>query len=69
MQVRGLLSPKLQEGTDILKVIATRGATSFRWLELPPLKQLGPFARGGWAPSAFPEEEWITAQVEIRVRR
>ena len=33
------------EGTDILKVLATEGTASFRWLELPPLDQ--PLTREG----------------------
>jgi hypothetical protein len=33
------------------------------------LAAIRPAQRSGVTPSAFPEEEWITAQVEIRVRR
>jgi hypothetical protein len=93
VDLTGWLPQDYEEGKDILKVFATHGATSFRWLELPPLDrpnlrsypQIGPrnpleqlFARlaavrpvhrGGLTPSEYPEEEWITAQVEIRVRR
>jgi hypothetical protein len=93
VNLTGWLPQDYEEGKDILKVFATHGATSFRWLELPPLERpalmsyprIGPrnpleqlFARlaavrpahRGWlTPSEYPEEEWITAQVEIRVRR
>lgn len=65
-------------GQDVLKLFATRGAGSFRWLELPALDRPGPepAIRGprddAWPDfvvSGFPEEEWVTAQVEIRIRR
>lgn len=93
VRVRGWLPPGYTEGNDVLKVFATQGASSFRWLELPPLgrpmflsnlrgdpktplenlfAQLTarrPAKRSGLNPSEFPEEEWITAQVEIRVWR
>ncbi|HKH44978.1 MAG TPA: caspase family protein [Thermoanaerobaculia bacterium] len=71
MRVKGCLPGQLQEGVDILKIFATRGFVSYRWLELPPLGRPDPerTMRGGWTPSEFPEEEWISQQVEIRVRR
>lgn len=93
VSLTGWLPQNYEKGKDILKVFATHGATSFLWLELPPLDRpdlmsyprIGPkgpleslFARlaairpahRGWLnPSEYPEEEWITAQVEIRVRR
>jgi hypothetical protein len=71
MRVWGCLPEDLQEGVDILKVFATRGSVSYRWLELSPLGKPDPerTMRGGWTPSEFPEEEWISTQVEIRVRR
>ena len=71
MRLQGCLPEQLQEGVDILKVFATRGSVSYRWLELPPLGKpdSGRTMRGGWSPSEFPEEEWISRQVEIRVRR
>lgn len=92
VRIKAWLPPGIDEGTDILKVFATRGAVSFRWLELPPLSQPAQEAalRGrpknpleqlfaqlagtmpanrGLTPSEFPEEEWITAQMEVRVRR
>ncbi|HYU33820.1 MAG TPA: caspase family protein [Thermoanaerobaculia bacterium] len=89
--LRGWLPPGYTEGNDVLKIFATKGAASFRWLELPkldgimsnfrgepknPLERLfaqlaarRPAKRGPLTISEFPEEEWITAQVEIRVRR
>jgi hypothetical protein len=69
VRIRGWLPRGWQEGTDILKVFATQGAASFRWLELPPLGRPPSHYRTGLTPSAFPEEEWVTAQVEIQVRR
>lgn len=90
--VKAWLPPWIDEGTDVLKVFATRGAVSFRWLELAPLckpvqasvlrgrpktplerlfAQLAGTApnRGGLSPSEFPEEEWLTVQMEVRIRR
>jgi len=69
VSIHGWLPPGWQEGTDVLKVFATQGATSFRWLELPALGSPPSRLRSGLTPSAFPEEEWITTQVEIHVRR
>jgi hypothetical protein len=71
MRISGCLPEPLQEGVDILKVFATRGAVSYRWLELPPLGKPDSKGtpRGGWTPTEFPEEEWISMQVEIRVSR
>ncbi len=92
VRVKAWLPPGIDEGTDILKVFATMGAASFRWLELAPLCKPAPvgtlrggpknslerlFAslaatapvRGGLTPSEFPEEEWLTAQMEVRIRR
>ena len=81
------------EATEVLKVLAALGPTSFRWLELPALDQ-PPATRKGEAPAdpleqmlvrftadeipmatkdiqpaAFPSKEWVTAMVELRVRR
>ena len=81
------------EATEVLKVLAALGPTSFRWLELPSLDQ-PPATRKGEAPAdpleqmlahftadeipmatkdiqpaAFPSKEWVTAMVELRVRR
>ncbi len=91
--LRGWLPPGYDEGNEVLKVFATKGAANFRWLELGPLDRpglglnlklrggpefpiegahlpvAGLVARGRLVLSEFPEEEWITAQVEIRVRR
>jgi hypothetical protein len=71
LRVQGSLPESLHEGTDILKVFGTQGPVSYRWLELPPLDCTDPerTLRGGWSPSAFPEDEWISTQVEIRIRR
>lgn len=92
VRIKAWLPSGIDEGTDVLKVFATRGAVSFRWLELAPLcqpNQANAFrgspknpleklfaqlagtspVRGGLTPSEFPEEEWITAQMEVRIRR
>jgi hypothetical protein len=92
VRIKAWLPPGIEEGTDVLKVFATRGAVSFRWLELAPLckpdqaavlrgtpknpleklfAQLAGTApaKRGLTPSEFPEEEWLTAQMEVRVRR
>lgn len=71
LRLQGWLPDDLQEGKDILKVFATRGSVSFRWMELPPLGRPAPdrTLRGELTPSLVPEEEWITAEVEIRIRR
>lgn len=68
--LKGWLPEKLQEGVDILKVFATQGSVSYRCLELsalgePPKDVL----RGEWTLSKFPEDEWISTQVEVRIRR
>jgi hypothetical protein len=68
LSVRGRLPPDDDEGIHVLKVIASVGAASFGWLEMPPLDSQ-PVARSGLTPSEFPEDEWITTQTEIRVRR
>lgn len=36
------LPDRCRSGIDVLKVFATAGPTSFRWLELPPLEAQGP---------------------------
>jgi hypothetical protein len=71
LRMQGSLPETLHEGTDVLKVFATQGAVSYRFLELPALDKTDPSRtmRGGWSPSAFPEDEWISTQVEIRIRR
>lgn len=71
LRIRGALPPELQEGVDVLKVFATRGSVSYRGMQLPPLGKRDPslIMRGELTPSEFPEEEWISAQVEIRVTR
>jgi hypothetical protein len=72
MRLRGWLPPELQEGVDVLKIFATRGSVSYRGMQLPPLGRRDPnltMRGGGLTPSEFPEEEWISAQVEMRVRR
>jgi len=67
----------IAEGTHLLKVFAVFGPADFRWLELPPLAP--PRTRGGvqrnltaqmpseW--SGVPSEEWVTAQVEVKIKR
>jgi hypothetical protein len=71
LRIQGWLPDDFQEGTDVLKIFATRGSVSFRWMELPPLGRPAPdwTLRGELTPSKVPEQEWITKQVEIRVRR
>lgn len=69
LSFRGWLPPGCDEGIHVLKVFATHGVANLHWLELPPLDRPGPVLRSGLIPSEFPEEEWITAQVEIHVRR
>jgi hypothetical protein len=83
----------LDEGTDLLKVFATRRTANFHWLEMPPLhrskgsgsalslepprpteKWFGPLRSNprrslSLIPAAFPSEEWVTVQVEVRIRR
>jgi hypothetical protein len=39
LPLRAGLPDKYDQGTDVLKVFATLGATDFRWLELAPLDQ------------------------------
>jgi hypothetical protein len=68
--LEGCLPEKLQEGVDILKIFATQGSVSYRCLELPALGEPPKYVfRGGWTPSKYPEDEWISTQVEVRVRR
>jgi hypothetical protein len=67
----------IEEGTVVLKVFATFAAADFHCLELPPLDQ--PRTRGMRIvlppPPASAEwygtthEEWVTAQVEVKMRR
>ncbi len=42
LEAAAALPEDYQEGTDILKVLATVEGTSFRWLEMPPLDQPPP---------------------------
>jgi hypothetical protein len=78
-----------REGVEVFKVFATRGTTSFRWLQMPPLDEPPPACRGEAArglleqlfdelsalsprrstlmPSDFPEEEWTTRDLTVRV--
>jgi hypothetical protein len=44
LPLKASLSKDYLDGTDTLKVFATKGTTNFRWLELPPLDQ--PASRG-----------------------
>jgi hypothetical protein len=43
IQLETSLPPNVNEGTDIIKVFATKEPANFRWLELPPLN--GPVTR------------------------
>ncbi len=82
LPLRGQLPLGITQGTDVLKVFATLGATDFRWLELPALfqEQAPTGAQRGMETEetvragdgdAFtpPSEEWTTAQVEVRIKR
>jgi hypothetical protein len=68
VRLRGDLPKGYEEGTDFIKVFASMGAPSFRWMLLPPLDQLDG-ARRTMTYSAYASEEWTTEQVEVRLRR
>jgi hypothetical protein len=93
LPLQASLPDAYDKSTDIVKVFATVGTTSFRWLELPPLDQPipprlalrsvqadplvqllaaviedEPRARN-LNPATYPSKEWVTAQVEVYVRR
>ena len=57
LQIKVSLPPEYREGDDVLKVFATRGAVSFRWLELPPLGLAGPPVVAKRGASKGPLEE------------
>jgi len=79
LPLQAQLPAGIEEGTDVLKVFATRRAADFRFLELPALDK--PDIRLGTrtfvtAPPPSPPEwygtphtEWVTAQVEVKMRR
>jgi hypothetical protein len=58
------------EGRDVLKVFATLGPTSFRWLELPAIKEAGlPRVRRGAAPSGPLAEFFAMMASDVPVKR
>jgi len=68
VRLRGDLPKGYQEGTDVIKIFASMGAPSFRWMLLPPLDQPDA-ARRTMTYSAYASEEWTTEHVEVRLRR
>jgi len=68
VRIKGFLPPGYNEATDIIKVFATMGTPNFRWLLLPPLDQ-PEIVRRNMAVSAFASEEWMTQQLEVRLRK
>jgi hypothetical protein len=90
LPLQAVLPEGYEDITDIVKVFATVGTTSFRWLELPPLDQPTTAKRGvrtdpleqllaaviedeprtrNLNPAAYPSKEWVTAQVEVHVKK
>lgn len=69
LPLRFVLPKGIEEGIDILKVMAAVGAADFRWLELPDLDQPLPSdtrVRDVLMPASW---EWTTAQIEVHTRR
>jgi hypothetical protein len=67
VRIRAFLPEHWNQGADVIKVFATMGAASYRWMLLPALT-----ASDGtrhMAFSSFASEEWASDQVEVRVRR
>lgn len=67
LPLRMRLPHRYTRGTDVLKVFATKGTTSFRWFELPPLEPLEKRRSNALQDllSAIGSEESITRQVEV----
>jgi hypothetical protein len=55
LPLRASLPDGFDEGTDVLKIVATSGPANFRFLELPPLA--GPQAQGSWSGEPEPQFE------------
>ena len=66
-RIKAFLPDRFDEGADIIKVFATMGAASYRWMLLPALDLPG--KNRHMAVSSFASEEWTAEQVEVRVRR
>lgn len=58
-----------QQGTDVIKAIASVEGTSFRWLELPPLDQAPVATRAVTRSPANPLEELMTAFASDQLTR
>jgi predicted phosphodiesterase len=58
-----------QQGTDVIKAIATLEGTSFRWLELPPLDQIPVPTRAIAKGPSNPLEELMTAFASDQLTR
>jgi len=96
LPLQGSLPEDYQEGTDVVKVLATLDTPNFRWLELPSLdKPIQPKSalRGVGPPGPLdqllaaviedgppegtrnvsvytsPSEGWVSAQVEVRIKK
>jgi hypothetical protein len=78
LPLKAQLPQGIDTGSDVLKVFATLESADFRFQELPPLDQ--PPTRSGASlivapPPRHPEwygaphKEWVTAQVEVKIRR
>jgi hypothetical protein len=73
LPLQAQLPPGIDQGTDVLKVFATRGAAEFRWLEMPPLEQT--LRRAMVNRPSNPDWNgtsslgWTTGQVEVRIER
>jgi hypothetical protein len=68
VRIQGSLPKEYDEGVDVIKIFATMGAPSFRWLLLPSLDQ-PEIVRRNMAVSSYASEEWTTKQLAVRLRR
>jgi hypothetical protein len=67
VRIKAFLPDNFKQGADIIKVFATMGAATYRWMLLPALDTPG--RKRHMAVSSFASEEWTAEQLEVRVRR
>jgi hypothetical protein len=67
VRIKAYLPDHFDHSADIIKVFATMGAASYRWMLMPPLDS--PDRKRHMTFSSFASEEWTAEQLELRVRR
>jgi len=68
VRIQGDLPKEYDVGVDVIKIFASMGAPSFRWLLLPSLDQ-PEIVRRNMAVSSYASDEWATMQLAVRLRR